>query len=1648
MEASDRQPFEQELTMQALNPLAAAYQNCLVAREPAERFASFGYLHEVILKSLAARMMGRVRLLELSTPELTTFLRNEFQQPSAGHWTQLLAQSLKILIQAGDRSAQFLQGLLRKKLRDESVLALDNEITRLLGHTQNDKRHVTLNELLGSLIEMRNKTRGHGAPRRAFFEDINPLLDASLLIALETLKPYLWGSLVYIEQLTPQGDNVLVEGLKLTGLTRRPFEILFAPASWLQTGQLFLLEEAQDGGTLLPLDPLLSWDRRGESVGFYNSYSESKQQIEYLSYTRGASWHDRSRRYETAFALPPLTPGRQREAMKTTRLWSNKGVALYPVEFPLVGQNDVFNKLFKFKQAFLGSQADDIAGFFALIGDWGLGKTRIGYELFAQTFNHVEGWVLNKQEFIAPNGGDGRLLQPQLAEGVLPLFIRYEMACDDNLYADNWVARVAVTALNLALQTEKSYDVPPALLQDLQALMRARGVNLEALKQALTQQDDDTASLDAAMAVLSPAGIHHLWVVVDEVETLADLKKGLRDESHEAVREDFLDMVSTVIKHENYRQAHPYVNLLVLCSAGMRDKIEIGPNRRRTDSVELEPNRISDVHTYVDSLRQRAEALGQYVDYPQGTLEGAFIACNRNFGWFNVMMSSIHESYRLRREQGQLVAAWELIEEFGRTESRAKWIFDLSVIHLLGRQEQADATVKRLLFGQLPIPLDASLTTTQAEALQQIKVPGMRSAAFVQLMEVHLDARTLASELVKPEIGFKIDPTRSGDGYIYYNSAISLSSLLAALRAFSVGASNDNFLVCADLAAFTAQLSVLYERPSVDVTQVAEPLHTVFRKYEVADRHHLGPSFEMLQRLDVLLKRDVGTVAFLQDGQKDAALDRHAQEIERSDRKRRMAICQGFARLMDESITADVSTVSQVQSGTAVALQSTFQSPRFDGLRVTPNGRITIVYSQQLEKVAQELGDLIGHEGVHPIVLLLPSGFTADDWHSLSLLSRVALCTLPRALTRAEENFLVKYAGRGAIFQPHDILSVKTQGIRGGMVQNWQRDTESWRDELETSGYLLRPLWHSQRIAVDRFARGYRKMLVENWNIDQLAPDVNSEMDSAIFDDIRKACQYNADPGPGQEALLPIISRDEPYAPQIPPAFGALLLELKSQATVDVLARRFFFAVPEKKMKATKQLEQILELMRAVGLITLHKNAYRAVDAQTLKDYREATSVWLHGECQRLLGALGDTFTHETVERLQKQSQRFAPTDLTQAEAIAQGADFSVLKLGGQTPPESIRSLAQQIAQVEAALSKICPSGVYQQSGAEFNGALNKVNEYEQRLFSLPLWEQVNFLYWLREQYQQKREQLIHAVREQLREAEGLKVIGERPFPIAPLTMPLKTIQQELSATPAMAGRSSRGAVAIPGYPQSFSTYLFMGQFAHAWGRLEKIGYLIERGQPDSFWARFQAARGQWADLLHIYQKASEAWQALDRFMDGAASPAWQGAQAIRAHLEQWQALVEGDLQQIVNANLNQGEEKLIDALVEEVTAAAKYRELPTQVEQIRQAVEAELATIIDTRRLQALGKLLTVKRRSQLAKPALGATYAETRSRYEAFNVQVVTTGRHYFEEAGKQTSWDKWVEIFTALNANQYAMQSEDETALRELEEMRLVERTVKLR
>jgi len=248
-------------------------------------------------------------------------------------------------------------------------------------------------------------------------------------------------------------------------------------------------------------------------------------------------------------------------------------------------------------------------------------------------------------------------------------------------------------------------------------------------------------------------------VVGDEVETPADLKKGLREETQTPIDDEYLLMVSEVIKHENWRAQHPYVNFLLLCSMGMRDQIHIGPNLRRATSVTLEPNQVTDVQSYVNHIRTSL-AEPTSVEYPAGTLEGAFLAANRNFGWLNVVMAAIHEAHLRHVEGGESPRAWELLREFAKTHGSAKHIFnDTAVLPLVGNVEGVPKKdVERLIYGQLPVPIGgmspAAVTPGMSEALLKHEVAG-RGNTFARLVQVHIDERGLANELTKPDVGFK-----------------------------------------------------------------------------------------------------------------------------------------------------------------------------------------------------------------------------------------------------------------------------------------------------------------------------------------------------------------------------------------------------------------------------------------------------------------------------------------------------------------------------------------------------------------------------------------------------------------------------------------------------------------------------------------------------------------------------------------------------------------------------------------------------------------------------------------------------------------------------------------------------------------------------
>ena len=99
-----------------------------------------------------------------------------------------------------------------------------------------------------ALIEVGSKPVG--AERRAFFKGIDPLLKASLLVAIQTLQPHLWGDIVYVAGITIRGKPHL----------NRPTGLNYSA---------FLLESADKNLGILYLDCFMPRCRKNPNLYVY-----------------------------------------------------------------------------------------------------------------------------------------------------------------------------------------------------------------------------------------------------------------------------------------------------------------------------------------------------------------------------------------------------------------------------------------------------------------------------------------------------------------------------------------------------------------------------------------------------------------------------------------------------------------------------------------------------------------------------------------------------------------------------------------------------------------------------------------------------------------------------------------------------------------------------------------------------------------------------------------------------------------------------------------------------------------------------------------------------------------------------------------------------------------------------------------------------------------------------------------------------------------------------------------------------------------------------------------------------------------------------------------------------------------------------------
>ncbi|QTA78418.1 Uncharacterized protein dnl_06390 [Desulfonema limicola] len=1329
------------------------------------------------------------------------------------------------------------------------------------------------------------------------------------------------------------------------------------------------------------------------------------------------------------------------------KVWSNKGIALYPPDFPMVGQNRIFNALYKFKQHL---SEGDISGFFVVIGDWGLGKTRLGYELFGETANHVEEWLLNENEYVVPNAGK-RILKPQLAEGILPLFIDYKSVIDEDLAADTWVPKVTCNALSLLWDMPNDLRVSKDLIEDIKAALKAKGVDLSNVRDAIESRTDWKEKLDAANAVLQDGGIKSIWVVVDEVETPGDLKKNPDYAPGTEIAEEDLLIISQVIKEARYREDHSYANFLLLCSLGMSDSINIGPNKRRGDLVPLEPNHISDVTIFCDYLNKS----GYSVDYPQGTVEGAFLATNRNFGWFNKMMSSIHTSWESHKNKGaKLPPSWKLIEEYAKAEARGNEIFDLSILKTLtGLPEDIQG---QLIFGQLPVEISPDIDPAVTDKLISANVPGI-GPAFARLFQVHMDEATLANEIVKPEYGFK-KTERPGDEYYNPYAEFSVTGVLSALRAFSVDLEEiGDFLVYEDTEQFVEQLSTLYSHKTTDsnkdIERAAETLHNIFKMFSIQDKEFIAVSFKLLKKINVRMSLETRTISFFRDPKKEEDIDLYAANLTGSAKKRMDAVCKGMAKVIDDTDT----TLTQHKSINNIRnffFESEFNSPPFKELSVTGNGKMTIAFCDQVSTAVNELSAMLGRatETVHPVLVLFNpdgdiDGFKKKIRHQ-PLLERAVIL---RKLRTFEQEFLIKYSGRDSVFDTTSPLSSHTHAILGALREDLSSLFKDWRNNLEENGYVLRPLWYSNISGREDFYRGYRYLLTTGQSADAISQEIDTSIffnDPVAYSNFINACKKNTSPGKVSSAgCLPIMTT-EPFKPEITQPAVKILQEMKLQIGEKTLAKRFFFAARDKEVKG-KQITQVIDFLKGLGIIVSPaQNQFKAISQSDLDSKRSKAANWLNNIAMDLVEEIKDTFPTQ-AKALKSAYRKEAEKEIAKAEKICSGIDFSFLN-DEQPDIQAFSKLVKDVYEFEQKISGVCPDD----PNVDFVFSENDIVRYQEQYKSLPFWNKLYFLRWLKSEYAKKRTSILKNIDEQLADAQDYAAINGKPFPIAPLTLPLKSINHELER--ALSGQSftSRDLVELEEYQFSIADYLMKEDYETAWKRLNLLDCMTSKTASESIWQKFLKLHEQWQKAVSQFSDAETGWKELNKFMSDAPVSIWPdgiaGAGEMMSAYESLEDQVEGGLDNDIKSMISSHNGlSLIEKLSEEIIASVpKYQGFPKKIADLLQNIKNDLLAVIDDIRLQALNNLLRSIGNGEWHEPKSRECYGKTKTEYETFNNKVSDKGKELLEGMGKRTNWELWVEIYTDLSSGKYTKNADHEACFDELEQIGLIERTVRLK
>ena len=1335
--------------------------------------------------------------------------------------------------------------------------------------------------------------------------------------------------------------------------------------------------------------------------------------------------------------------------------WQREGVSILPEKLaelmPIVGQKRLFERLCRFREEMLSKQ--DLAGFFLVIGGWGVGKSRVGHELCLEAFSDNVNWIID--------GEQKRVLEAGLAQGILPIFLRYIQVTKGplggELEADNWVPRVIVEGLSRLCDLRSKGKGKELARNQERILKLAREAlkpkgwdrELPELQQAL-QDRDASSGARKAIDVLKRLGIERLWLVVDEIEDITDVERdGLPSNEREGIDQALLTVIPRVIKAEEARQDFPEANFLLLCSLAVGDLLrQIRAIERRTGWYELTTNTFADVEAFFRYLSTRSPEISDLISqYPRGLKEAAFFAANRNFGWFNVIMHHAHNNSR-----GGTVETPELLHNFAESSTKGgrSSVFDLDAIseYRIQKDQDHNETV-RSIFGLLPREVGPAkeVPTELAGRLLEKRDHGRQRPVFTRVIEIKPPPKhRIMAHLVS--CGFR--NTAGTELLLLGEARFDLSDVLDSLQAYSIGLPPErreegHILICENEMEFTQQVSGLSPYPET-APQFAPYLHGLLTDpaYRVnqgddTERWFVAPAFSFLLDFNRLNKVKQEEQGYLRDSAANSRLEERCKAVQRDPKERVRALLKGIANCW-EGDKAPVELLSLDDLSIPAIRWKAYQAP----LNLGQDSCVTVLFGSGASEsdLDQALTRLTQH-AAEPILLILE-----DEDQRVPELSAWIERTAPRVapfiaihnLARVTANdYLVRLGLLGEAFDETDLRTSHFHAVVGRAKEHLKRTLDAWlNDSVSAQGLLIKPMFYATRIGDDEleaFARGYAAMLAK-----QSYHDI-TQAAAAIFDNdtqrdnFKKMVERNVEPptklsNAPLERLIEIAAGD--YQAAVPRVLLSVLQCCRhAPRSPRDLENQFLFEIRDEHgkevAKARDIMRHVVSLLQYLGLLRLDGDKVSCVSMHELQKHVESAESWLDSQFER--DAQGIRAIHEAAgEDLLNVRAKDARHRLKQAGKKLQGLNLDFVgkpwrELNKDTEDEM--PLYEQRLRAAAAIVREVRSHVHWVYDPEtlrlfryIPEALQHFDTHEKSPF-YPLWKRLVVLSGFYTDLEKNRIDLVGTMNTVLAEVDQRVPelssgpdAGRKAFPTQAIELPLELRKQELNFAAAnpektvAAGSTTLGVEAI-GYKLAYGKYL------EALERLRTIRAELE--EPGKMVPSFKLALDHWEGLCRAAKSLEVRFGELNAFLSDAPSDIRNdvGLDALRDEVSDFRAVVlEGGIRQGTDGREVAGwrVHQLLDGLWDDIK---RLEDTPQRLEQAIGEVLPNVLRSLEARYqrqhgglLSAATRIYTVQGKDVPSWPqTLGDTYGKTVTAFDSLVKQMQREGHGYFKSAGDTT-------------------------------------------